>query len=237
MRNLDTNRVGYRLGYETGTESDTGPLTDSVSKPEPTRVPGRVPTRLTYARSRPVLSCPVPSCPDPWAIPPLKERTFQNGNTFLVCRESEVEGSAPVTGQAKERAMNYPTSVMSRAKELTDAGFCPTDVGRIIEREIGEKVSRFTIRRWTDETVAELKRAEDRRRNCLRRAAARDGRLGSERHSVILQERRVRSLAATGMPLASVARVMEFDYPGAGWSYGRVRDMLPSKRARLEIAA
>ena len=121
--------------------------------------------------------------------------------------------------------MNYPVAVMQRVKELTAAGFNPSEVRRIMERETGHRVSRWTVRRWTNESIAEAKRADDRVRNNRRRAQARAGRLGTARHTVVFQEQRARSLLAAGLSNADAAAVMAFDYPQSGWSVRRVADI------------
>jgi hypothetical protein len=165
---------------------------------------------------------------------------FQNGNGPLCC-ESEVEGSAPVTGQAKEesaamsrriprRGVRHPHEAVKQARELYEGGWTDGQIVRILGCR-GYEVTKSSVRRWT-----RPKAAEASLRHTRKRARGLSGRLGSGRHSVEYQETRVRALAAQGVTYLNIARVMAFDYPDSTWNDDRVRKIVGPSRAR-KVAA
>ena len=121
---------------------------------------------------------------------------------------------------------------MLRARELRKAGWFIDDIIDRLELEQGVRPNRDTVSIWTNPARAESHGRATLASQRRIRSARRSGRLGQARHTPEFQEVRARLLAATGMTQLNVARALDFDYPGQGWTYHRVQALLGPARAK-----
>lgn len=117
------------------------------------------------------------------------------------------------TGQVPQRGVRHPITVVMRARALHEAEWQPAAIARILATETGTPVSRATVGRWVKPVLAERHRVLREQGNRAR-AAGRSGRLADHIHGATPEFKlaRVRALRARRVTIASIARVMSFDF-------------------------
>jgi hypothetical protein len=120
--------------------------------------------------------------------------------------------------------MIYRPEVIDRAKKLAASGWNPSEIQRLLERELGERPTRDTIKCWIDPEFA--KRRFARKAASMRRAY----RPRPRRISPDLQTERMLALRERGLSFGAIAIVSEvlWDAPIAA---ERVRYRLQRRKA------
>lgn len=96
---------------------------------------------------------------------------------------------------------SYPTSTMTRARELHEAGWLCGQIADILDSEIGAKPSEVTIRRWVDPDYAEAQRASQR-----------TGGERTRKWGWRLRLRRALDLRSAGLSYSAIAKLFALDF-------------------------
>jgi hypothetical protein len=121
----------------------------------------------------------------------------------------------------------HTSAAVQRARELREYDLPLREIAERLERETGVPISYSTVRLWCDEEAAAehaIRRTASNRRRLL---TVSPGVLGRPDHTAAFQAHRARRMLAAGMCVQTVADVMRFDYPHAGWTDQLVRGLDP----------
>ena len=137
--------------------------------------------------------------------------------------------------------IDYPATVMARARELREYGTEITDIQHRLQREFGASPSQSTISRWCSEKVRARELVSGARRSARRRAATYDGRLVRPGMSPECKFVRMRALAELGISEHDIGVLMGFDLGDelTRWQVRRAlsRGKYPKNPGRFDRAA
>lgn len=115
--------------------------------------------------------------------------------------------------------MSYPASMMQRAREHHLSEWNIREIGELLDREYGRRPSETTIRCWVNPKIKARQDAQSNARRVRKRNERNGGRLLipalTRTHNRLSDEyktNRMRALRALGLPVATVAKVVSFDF-------------------------
>jgi len=108
----------------------------------------------------------------------------------------------------------YSIAEVTRIRELRDAGWTLKEIQRLHERETGVRISTHTINRWTNPSEAAKHNARSRKWKRIKLNESITGRMpgANTRLSGDFKLIRAGALRDLGVPLPSIARMMNFDF-------------------------
>lgn len=129
---------------------------------------------------------------------------------------------------------DYPAPLLAEAQRLSDGGWNPAEITRILRRN-GSPVSEPTVRRWVDPEYAARQREWNRRAQALHRV-----RENPPRFITVLRRQPTREYAearakalvqVAGLTPGMAARAMTFDFDEP-WTDHRVRTLVGRRAHR-----
>ena len=108
----------------------------------------------------------------------------------------------------------YPIWAVENARHLRAAGEPLGNIVQAVYEDTGRRPAKSTVLGWVDPATAQHKSRLDRRRHSAHsaRGANTGGRLGTSRYGPRFKFARVVALRDAGLSVASIARVMSFDF-------------------------
>lgn len=111
-----------------------------------------------------------------------------------------------------QRGNRYSMTLVTRARELREAGWLYVEICRVLKDEFGATVSPGAVRLWADPAAAERSRV-NHRTFVRKRAAASTGRFTTLRAATPeFKLARAAGLRDQGLSYAAVTKVMNFDF-------------------------
>lgn len=108
----------------------------------------------------------------------------------------------------------HSSATIAEAQRLAAGGWSIYAIAKLFRRR-GIPINETTIAEWVDPARAERRRAEQAQRYRTLNARRTGGRLGAgPPRSPEFRLERMKSLKAAGVPAPSIAKVMNFDFPG-----------------------
>lgn len=115
------------------------------------------------------------------------------------------------SGSVPTRGRRHPIWAVTRARELSAAGWKDVDIVRLLHQENGITVSKATVGRWVRESRAASHQAAVDRWASIK-ASRRTGKLGAPHARPESKLVRMRVLREAGLSHEAVAKVMRVDF-------------------------
>lgn len=117
-----------------------------------------------------------------------------------------------ITGSVPARGKRHPMTVVTRARQLAEAGWKPAEIRRLLERD-GTTVSLATVSRWVNPD-AHRRWSEQAQRWNARRAASRGAAGGAARRNARPEFKlaRLQLLRESGLSCRATAIVLGLDF-------------------------